>query len=75
MINFGIKNIYVISFPGNIETAKAAKMLLDDGSFSSDVMHLQIQEGEEYVESASYRADEQGQLHKGVACFMIIGFK
>ena len=58
---------------------KAAKMLLDNGSISSDVMFLYveiyIQRSKEYVGGVSYGADEQGQLYKGVVCFMIIGLK
>ena len=66
-------------FTGNIDTAKAAKMLLDSGSISSDVLilfnEIYIQRNEEYVGGVSYGANEQGQLHKGVVCFMIIGLK
>ena len=54
-------------------------MLLDNGSNSSDVMllfnEIYIQRSEEYVGGLSYEADEQGQLHKGVECFIIIGLK
>ena len=64
---------------GDIDTAKAAESLLRSGSISTDVMllfdEIYVQKSEEYVGGASYGADEQGQLYKGVVCFMIIGLK
>ena len=58
---------------------KAANLLKDNGSISDDVIlivdEMFLQKCEEYIAGESYFADEQGELYKGVVCFIIVGLK
>lgn len=77
--NVLVKNECLISFSGNIDSVKAARTLLENGSISSDVVlifdEMYLQKCEEYVGGESYGADEEGNLYKGLVCFMIVGLK
>ena len=58
---------------------KAAQALRENESISKDIIlmfdEIHIQQTEEYVGGESFGCDEEGQLYKGVVCFMIIGLK
>ena len=64
---------------GKIDALKAAKLLRENGSISDDVIlildEMFLQKCEEYFAGESIGADENGQLYKGVVCFMIVGLK
>ena len=58
---------------------KGASALLLNGSISTDIVllfdEMYLQKCEEYVGGESYGADKEGNLYKGVVCFMIVGLK
>ena len=64
---------------GKIDAVKAENLLKDNGSISDDVIlivdEMFLQKCEEYIAGESYGADEQGELCKGMVCFMIVGLK
>ena len=63
---------------GNLKILKSAKMLLDFNSISKDVVlmfdEMYLQKREEYAGGELVGADTDGNLYKGIVCFMIVGF-
>ena len=53
------------------------KALKENGSISEDVLllfdEMYLQKCEEYVGGGTVGTDEDGELYKGVVCFMIVG--
>ena len=64
---------------GSIDATAAAKALLINGNISSDVMllfdEMYLVKCEEYVGGKSYGVDPDGNLFRGLVCFMIVGLK
>ena len=64
---------------GNIDVAKSAKVLRENNIMSDDVIllfdEIYLQKCEEYVGGATYGVNENGDLYKGMVCFMIVGLK
>jgi len=64
---------------GKIDVFCAAKLLKENGNISEDVIllfdEIHLQKCEEYVGGATIGADGNGDLYKGVVCFMIVGLK
>ena len=64
---------------GRIDTMKAAKALKNNGNISEDVIvifdEMYVQKCEEYTGGETIGADEDGELYKGIICFMIVGMK
>ena len=58
---------------------KTAQALLQARTISTDVMllfdEMYLQKTEEYVGGGSYGVDEEGNMYKGVICFMIVGLR
>ena len=58
---------------------KAAQALRENESSFKDIIFLfdeiHIQQTEEYVDGESFGCDGEGQLYKGLVCFIIIGLK
>ena len=66
-------------FTGTIDSAKAAKALLENKRISEDVMllfdEMYLQKCEEYDGHQCFGVDNTGILYKGILCFMIVGLK
>ena len=64
---------------GKIDSVTPLKALKENGSISEDVISLfdemYLQKSEEYVGGETVGTDEDGELYKGVLCFVIIGLK
>ena len=64
---------------GKIDPVTSLKVLKENGSISEDVIllfdEMYLQKCEEYVGGKTVGTDEDGELYKGVVCFMIIGLK
>ena len=64
---------------GKIDTMKTANVLRENGSISKDVIlmfdEMLLQKCEEYFAGDVFGADEEGELYKGIVCFMIVGLK
>lgn len=64
---------------GKIDTFSSLKALLANGSISSDVIlifdEIYLQKCEEYSCGQSLGSDEEGNLYKGLVCFMVVGLK
>ena len=64
---------------GKIDPINSVKILKENGSISEDVIllfdEMYLQKCEEYAGGETIGADENGQLYKGVVCFMVIGLK
>ena len=63
---------------GNLNILKSAKMLLDSTSISKHVVLMfdetYLQKREEYAGGELVGADTDGNLYKGIMCFMIVGW-
>ena len=62
---------------GLLDALKVAKKFLDEGNISKDCMvvlfgEMYLQKGTQYHEGKHVGADEDGNLFKGVVCFMIV---
>ena len=64
---------------GGVDSLKAAKKLPEKGHISSDVILMvdeMFPQKEASYQSGNYVGeDEEGELYKGIACFMIVGLK
>ena len=64
---------------GGVDSLKAAKKLREKGHISSDVIlmvdEMFLQKEASYQSGDYVAADEEGELYKGIACFMIVGLK
>ena len=64
---------------GGVDSLKAAKKLPEKGHISSDVIlmvdEMFLQKEASYQSGDYVGEDEEGELYKGIACFMIVGLK
>lgn len=64
---------------GKIDVMASAEALKNNKSISDDVIlmfdEVYLQKCEEYVSGETFGADENGELYKGMVCFMIVGLK
>ena len=64
---------------GGVDAIKSAKLLRDKGKMSEDIMlifdEMYLQKQEQYQDGAVFGTNEEGQLYKGIVCFMIVGLK
>ena len=64
---------------GKVDAIKSAKVLRDNGNISEDVIlmfdEMYLQKCEEFVGGEAVGADKDGELYKGVMCFMMAGLK
>ena len=64
---------------GKIDAVKSANVLRENGNISKDVIlmfdEMFLQKCEEFAGGEVVGADEDGELYKGVMCFMIVGLK
>ena len=64
---------------GGVDSLKAAKKLREKGHISSDVIlmvdEMFLQKEASYQSGDYIGEDEEGELYKGIACFMIVGLK
>ena len=64
---------------GGVDSLKAAKKLREKGHISSDVIlmvdEMFLQKEASYQSGDYVGEDEEGELYKGIACFMIVGLK
>ena len=64
---------------GGVDSLKAAKKLREKGHISSDVIlmvdEMFLQKEAIYQNGDYVGEDEEGELYKGIACFMIVGLK
>ena len=64
---------------GKIDALASAEALKNNKSISEDVILLfdevYLQKCEEYVSGETFGSDENGELYKGMVCFMIVGLK
>ena len=64
---------------GGVDSLKAAKKLREKGHISSDVIlmvdEMFLQKEASYQSGDYVGEDEEGELYKGIACFIIVGLK
>ena len=64
---------------GGVDSLKAAKKLREKGHISSDVIlmvdEMFLQKEASYQSGDYVGEDEEGELYKGISCFMIVGLK
>ena len=64
---------------GNIDALKAAKLLLDNGSISKNIVllfdEMFLQKCVEYCGGEVFGLNDSSELYKSIVCFMIIGLK
>ena len=64
---------------GGVDSLKGAKKLREKGHISSDVIlmvdEMFLQKEASYQSGDYVGEDEEGELYKGIACFMIVGLK
>ena len=64
---------------GKIDTMKTANVLRENGCISKDVIlmfdEMFWSKCEEYFSGDVFGADEDGELFKGIVCFMIVGLQ
>ena len=60
-------------------SVKVAKMLLDEGSISQDVVlmvdEMHLQKATQFHGGQYVGADNDGELFSGIVCFMVVGLK
>ena len=64
---------------GSIDVLAAAKTVKDSEAIAEDIIllfdEMYLQKYEEYCGGDTFRTNEDGELYKGIMCFMIIGLK
>ena len=64
---------------GSIDAVKCAQMLKKEGKISEDVClmfdEMYLQKSEEYFAGNLIGCDGEGDMYKGIVCFMIVGLK
>ena len=64
---------------GTIDAVKCANALRIEGKISEDVCmifdEMYLQKSQEYFWGEMIGCDDEGELYKGIVCFMIIGLK
>ena len=64
---------------GTIDAVKCANALRIEGKISEDVCmifdEMYLQKRQEYFWGEMIGCDDEGELYKGIVCFMIIGLK
>jgi len=64
---------------GSIDAVEAAKVMRENKIISDDVIlifdEIYLQKCEEYFGGDTYGINENGDLHKGMVCFMIVGLQ
>ena len=64
---------------GGVDSIKALKLLRDHGEMSEDLILLVdemiLQKEESYQAGTHIGASENGELYKGIVCFMVLGLK
>ena len=64
---------------GKLDVSAVAKALKESGSISTDVIvifdEIYLQKCEEYFGGETFGVDENGEIFKGMLCFMLVGLK
>ena len=64
---------------GKLDVSAVAKALKESGSISTDVIvifdEIYLQKCEEYFGGGTFGVDENGEMFKGMLCFMLVGLK
>ena len=64
---------------GKLDVSAVAKALKESGSISTDVIvifdEIYLQKCEEYFGGETFGVDENGDIFKGMLCFMLVGLK